>query len=108
MKITITHNFTTMVTGHGNIRSYLHRFEILETPTGPCGTKDQTIDHLLYECELLNKERESLMSTVLKTDVWPISKKILIRKHLKIFVKFTKEISFNKLNEVSNPPCQAD
>jgi hypothetical protein len=24
MKINITHNFTAMVTGHGNIRSYLH------------------------------------------------------------------------------------
>ena len=97
----------TMVTGHGNIRSYLHRFKILETPTSSCGTKDQ-IDHLLYECELLNKERDSLISTVLQTDVWPISKKTLIRKHFKIFVKFTNEISFDKLNEVSNPPCQAN
>ena len=25
-KIHLTQNFTTMVTGHGNIRSYLHRF----------------------------------------------------------------------------------
>jgi IS1 family transposase len=33
MKINITRNFTTMVTGHGNIRSYLHRFKILDTPT---------------------------------------------------------------------------
>jgi hypothetical protein len=107
MKINITHNFTTMVTGHGNIRSYLHRFKILDTPTCSCGTKDQTIDHLLYECELLNKERESLISTILQTDVWPISKETLIRKHFKIFVKFTIEIFFDKLNVVSNPPCQA-
>ena len=58
----------------------------------------------IYECELLNKERDSLISTVLKTDFWPISKKTLIRKHLKIFVKFTNEISFDKLNKVSNLP----
>jgi len=64
-KINITHDFTTMVTGHGNIRSYLHRFKILETPTCSCGTKDQTINHLLYECKLLNKERDRLISTVL-------------------------------------------
>jgi hypothetical protein len=62
-----------MVTGHGNIRSYLYRLKIIETSTCPCGTKDQTIDHLLFECELLKKERDSLISTVLKTDVWPIS-----------------------------------
>ena len=63
MKINITKNFTSMVTGHGNIRSYLHRFKIIETPICPCGTKDQTIDHLLFECELLNKERDRLILT---------------------------------------------
>jgi hypothetical protein len=62
---------------------------------------------LLYECELLNKERDSLISTVLQSDVWPVSKEALIRKHFKIFVKFTNEISFDKLNEVSDPLRQA-
>jgi hypothetical protein len=69
MKINITQNFTTMVTGHGNIRSYLHRIKMIETAICPCGTTDQTIDHLLFECELLNKERDYLISTVLQTDV---------------------------------------
>ena len=74
VKINITQKFITMVTGHGNIRSYL-RFKIIETPICPCGTTDQTINHLLFECELLNKERDNLISTVLKRDVWPIIKK---------------------------------
>jgi len=108
MKISITHNFTSMATGHGNIRSYLPRCKIIETPTCPCGTKDQTTDHLLFECKLLNKDRDSLISTVLKTDVWPISKNKLIMKHFKVFVKFTNEISFDKLNEVLNPSYQED
>jgi len=108
MRINITHNFTSVVTGHGNIRSYLHRFKTIETPTCPCGTKDQTIDHLLFESELLNKGTDSLKSTVLKTDIWPISKNRLIRKHFKIFAKFTNEISFNKLNKVLNPSYQVD
>jgi hypothetical protein len=56
MKINITHNLTTMVTGHGNIKSYLYCFKIIETSTCPCGNKDQTIDHLLFECELLQKD----------------------------------------------------
>jgi hypothetical protein len=100
MKINTTQNFTTTVTGHGNIRSHLHRFEIIETPICPSGTTDQTIDHLLFECELLNKERNNLISTILKTDIWPISKDKLIRKHLKTFATFTNEISFDNLNEV--------
>jgi hypothetical protein len=72
------------------------------------GTTDQTIDHLLFECELLNKERGNLISTVLKTDVWPMSKNKLIRKHYKIFAKFTNEISFDKLKEVLNLSHQVD
>jgi hypothetical protein len=83
MKINITYNYTTAITGHGNIRSYLHRFKILDTPNCLCGTKDQTVDHLIYECELLNKERDSLITAVIQTDVWPISKETLIRKHFK-------------------------
>jgi len=69
MKINITQNFTSMVKGHGNIRSNLHRFKIIETPIYPCGTKDQTIDHLLFACELLNKETDRLILTVSKKDV---------------------------------------
>ena len=63
-KINITQNFTSMVTGHGNIRSYLHRLHIIETPICPCSTKDQTKDHLLFECELLNREKDRLILTV--------------------------------------------
>jgi hypothetical protein len=59
MKINITQNFTSMVTGQGNIKSYLHQFKITDTPLCPCGTEDQTIDHSLFECELLNKETDS-------------------------------------------------
>jgi hypothetical protein len=53
MKISANPKFTTMVTGLGNIKAYLHRFKIAATPTCPSGKKDQTTDHLLYECEIL-------------------------------------------------------
>jgi hypothetical protein len=97
MKINITQNFTTMVKGHWNIRSYLHIVTLIETPICPCGTGDQTIDHLLFECELLSKERDSLISTVLKKDIWQISKDKLIRKHFKTSAKLTNVISFDNL-----------
>ena len=73
MKLNLTHNFTLTVTGHGNINTYLHRFKISDTPLFPCGTQDQTTDHLLFECELLRKEQNDL-TTILKTDVWPTGK----------------------------------
>jgi hypothetical protein len=64
------------------------------------GAADQTTDHLLFECELLNEERGKLKSTIQKTGVWPISKDKLIRKYYPIFAKFTNAISFDKLNGV--------
>jgi len=69
-------------------------------PTCPCGTRDQTTDYLLFECELLNKERDRLKSTALKTNVWPTNKSDLITKHYKVFTKFINEIPFDKLNVV--------
>jgi len=99
MKIKVTPIFTTMTTGHGNIKSYLHRFKIIESPTCPCGTTEQTIDHLIFQCELLGKERDKLISGVSETDNWPISKNRLISEHSKSFSKFIHEISFEKLNE---------
>jgi len=99
MRINNTHNFTSMFTGHGNIRSYWHRFKVIDSPTCPCGTKDQTIDHLLFECELLNRERDSLKSSLLKTDIWPISKNILIRKLFQIFANLLTRFLLTNLTK---------
>jgi ribonuclease HI len=51
MKINLAQNFTVMVTGHGKTRAYLHRFKIIEEPICPCGTAEQTTDHVIFECK---------------------------------------------------------
>jgi len=66
MKINLTQNFTAIVTGRGKTRAYLHRFKIIEEPTCPCGTAEQTTDHLIFECEAITKERERLKTTALQ------------------------------------------
>jgi hypothetical protein len=53
MKTDVTPNFTAMVTGHGKTRAYLHRFKIMESAICSCSKGDQTTDHLLYRCTLL-------------------------------------------------------
>jgi len=98
MKITTTHKFTTMVTGHGNINSYLHRFKISKTSTCACGEADQTTDHLLYKCSLLKTQRDSLSSTISKPEGWPTTKHTLVTKYYKEFIRFTKQISFETLH----------
>jgi primosomal protein N' len=44
MKINFTQNFTTIVTGHGKTRAYLHRFKIVENQHAPVAkrTRQQT------------------------------------------------------------------
>ena len=96
-KIDLTSNFTAMVTGHGKTRAYLHWFKLLESATCPCNKGDQTTDHLLYHCTLLQHQREILTKGTLNFGNWLISKHNLITKHLKSFLKFTNSIEFDKL-----------
>jgi len=73
-KINFTQNLTIIVTGHGNIKPYLHRFRIIEAPDCPCGNGNQTVEHMLFECGFLQEERKHLIATVAETDNWPIKK----------------------------------
>jgi len=89
--------FTALVRGQEKTRAYLHRFKTLEQATCACKKGDQTIDHLINQCTLLQTQRELLRSNVLKCGNWPTSKHELITKHLKPFLTFTKSIDFDQL-----------
>jgi hypothetical protein len=66
MKISAKQSLTTIMTGHGNIKAYLHRFKLIDSATCPYRDNDQNIDHILYECEILKTQRGSLRLTVPK------------------------------------------
>jgi len=66
MKINLTQNLAAILTGHGKTKTYLHLFKIIKEPTCPCGTAEQTMDHVIYECEKLTKQREKLKTTTLQ------------------------------------------
>ena len=85
VKIHLTQNFTTTVTGHGNIKAYLYRFKIIEAPNCPRGNDNQTAEHILLECAILKEDREGLIAAVAKADNWPINKEMLIKIHYKAF-----------------------
>jgi hypothetical protein len=91
LKINITPILTAFLTGHGKNRAYLHRFKILEKADCPCGNGDQTLDHLLYQCTILNKQYSSAMS---KSGKWPASKQEII---IKSFLLFLNSINFDLL-----------
>jgi hypothetical protein len=67
LNINVNPNFTAMVIGHGKTRAYHHRFKIIESATCPCNKGDQTIDHLLNQCTLLQTRREFLRNNFLKS-----------------------------------------
>ena len=57
----------------------------------------KTVDHLLYECIKLQKEREKLISNLPNQDTWPVNKSDLVNKHIKHFEQFVNSIDFEKL-----------
>jgi hypothetical protein len=98
MKISINQSFTTVMTGHGKIKAYLHRFKLIGLATCPCrDNTDQTIDHIIYECELLKTQRDNLRLTVSKADSWPANKHTLLGRHYSAFKKFINQIAFDEL-----------
>jgi hypothetical protein len=101
-KLTPTGNITTILTGHRNIRAYLHRFHIRDEQTCPRGQGDHITDHIIYDCTRLKEERDKIRAAVNKKENWPISKGTLIQRYYKEFLKFIKSISFEELNAEGN------
>jgi hypothetical protein len=66
MKINLSPKFTVMVTAHRKTGSYLHHFKIIESPECPCANGGQTVNHLLFDCSKLDKEREKTNCVHLK------------------------------------------
>jgi len=55
------------------------------------------VDHLIYDCNTLNNEREKLIAHISKEDNWPIRKRELVKKYLKQVIHFTNSIDYEKL-----------
>jgi len=84
-----------MVTGHGIIKAFLHKYKIQESPICPCKRGEQTVDNVIYDCILFEDERDRLKAAVMRTDSWPISKNNLNKNFNKDFIRFTNFINFN-------------
>jgi len=97
MKIAVTPKIAAMVTGHGKTKAYLHRFKLLDKTTCVCKHGDQTIDHLLYQCNLLEKQRGILKKSIVNTGHWPASKQELITRYRDSNITFTESIDFDLL-----------
>ena len=100
MNIPFTPNFTTFVTGHGKLNSYYYRFRIKDNPTCPCNKGDQTIEHLLLNCKLIDKQRNLLRSQIIKKGgTWPPKKHHLVEKYLKELCQFVNSIDLEDMTK---------
>ena len=96
----ISPNLTSMLTGHGKMKTYFSRFHIQEDATCCCNGEPQTVDHIIQHCSILTEERNELQKAILtKGGTWPTPKQELVRQYLKAFCKFVNKIDFCKLVE---------
>ena len=57
----------------------------------------QTTDHLLWECDILKKQRQVLRNSITKNGGnWPITNSDLANKYTKFFQRFGNTIKFER------------
>jgi len=98
VNLNLSPNVTTIMTGHGNIRSYLHRLKIILGPECPYKHGTQTVDRLMCQCKRLNNEREILKNGVLKVGNWPVSKSELTDRNIKQLISCIICMDLEKIN----------
>ena len=92
------HKLINDLTGHGKLRSFFYRFKIIDDLTCLCKMSPQTTDHLLWECDLLRKQRQVLRSSIMKAGRnWPITNFDLANKYTKFIQKFVNTINFKPM-----------
>jgi hypothetical protein len=55
------------------------------------------MEHLLYDCIKLERERENLIRITSNQDKSPVNKSDLVNKHLRHFIQFVNSIDFERL-----------
>lgn len=97
-RIPLNGQITAFLTGHGKTRDYYNRFRIVDSALCKCEKQNQTVNHLIYECTLLNRERQTLKQGIRqKGGHWPATNQDLVKIYLKEFIKFINKIDFEKL-----------
>jgi len=95
MNLNTTPNYTTTVTGHGNINAYLYKYKITDNPACLCRKGPQTVQHIVFDCPLIETEREKLKAVVTRSGSWPVSCNKLGTKYHKHFKEHIDKISWN-------------
>jgi ribonuclease HI len=98
LRIPITPEFSALVSGHGKTKAYLNRFKLTDNPMCPCNEGEQTVEHIIYECSILESHRSFMIKNIsMRGGLWPPTNNELVNKYLDIFTMFVKSIDFSIL-----------
>jgi len=92
-----------MVTGHGKLRSYLHRCGLTDNPMCPCKEEEeQTTNHLIFQCQKLRNQRNEMVKQIKNTgDNWPTTKETLVNNYLKFLYNLLNLWTFQIYSDAS-------
>jgi hypothetical protein len=63
-----------------------------------CEEEEQTVDHLIFRCKKLRKQRNEMIRQIKNTGGnWPTTNETLVSNYLQFFVKFVKSVDFTDL-----------
>ena len=72
LRIAITPEFTAIFSGQGKTRTYLNRFKLIDDPMCPCNEGEQSVEHLIYVCSILEPHRSTTIKHITTTGrIWP-------------------------------------
>lgn len=97
LPISLGHEVTQFLTGHGNFRAKLAGFSLQPSPLCACKNDVEDVGHVLFSCVLHNVHRAHLELAVHRAGhLWPCDLTTLIssRKLFAALVKFAKEAAY--------------
>ncbi|RWS02258.1 ORF2-like protein [Dinothrombium tinctorium] len=97
--IACDYELTQCLSGHGKINHYLQRFHLADSSLCSCGIGEETIEHIILECERYSRHRRQLvLACDIKQISWPPQLSQLVGKDLfTTFLSFIHEINQFKL-----------
>ncbi|KAJ4447158.1 hypothetical protein ANN_09159 [Periplaneta americana] len=97
VNIPLNGKVTTFLNVHGKTGAYLYRFKLRDNPSCACGAEEQTVDHLLFECPKLDKERLAFQREMLrKTGNWTFTKLKIMQEHVHTFINYVNVINLDE------------
>ena len=95
VRINATSNFTAIVTRHGDVKTYLYKYKIIQSPKCTCEEGDQSVNHVLFDYKILERDRVRLKAKVIRSEKLAVSRDKLDIKFYKYFKEFTSYIKLD-------------